>query len=113
MVRVFGGGVRDWNGLKDEGCEGGARVQKPLKGKGEWSSRPQGQDPLPPRSLGAAQGLASSRERFTAPGKPSTPLPAVAQGLTKAHCLGRAHLTPHREPGAQRVICTHFGKKAA
>lgn len=88
-------------------------MQKPLKGKGGWSSRPQCQDRLTPWSPGAAQGLASSRERFTAPGKPSTPLPAVAQGLTKAHCLGRAHLTSQREPEAQRVICTHFGEKAA
>lgn len=34
MVRFFGGGVGDLNGLKDQGCLGGARVQKPLKGKG-------------------------------------------------------------------------------
>lgn len=36
------------------------------------------------------------------------PLLAVAQGLIKAHCLRRAHLTYQREPEAQRIIPNPF-----
>lgn len=32
-------------------------------------------------------------------------------GSVKAHCLRRAHLTSQREPGAQRTLLPHFGKK--
>lgn len=60
------------------------------------------------RGVWSCLGPGSSRESFTAPGKPSVPLLAVAQGLIKAHCLGRAHVTSQTESEAQRIILNPF-----